>query len=521
MAQATRRQIYDAETLLLAAIVESSEDAIIGKDLQGIVGSWNSGAERIYGYSRAEMQGQPMSVLLPADRQEEETRILRAIQTGERVRHFETVRLRKDGARINVSLTISPIFDADGTIIGASHVARDITENKELKEGMRQMQKLAGLGVLTEGIAHDFSSLLTGILASAGSALGTLAQNSPARPGLLDVVRAAERASAFTRQILAYTGKGRTVVERLNLSDVVQEIAQLIEALIPANVSLKLELDTAPGYIEGDCGQIQQAIMNLVMNGAEAIGDRPGLITVRTVREEVDELYARTLSSGARLAPGPHVALEVHDTGCGMDEETQAKLFEPFFSTKLSGRGLGLAAVAQIVRENRGALKAYSAPGQGSTFRILLPVVSASAQPLVPDWSAQSLLGSGHVLVVDDEELICNFARRTLENFGYRVTTASDGQEAIERFAADPDSFDLVFLDLTMPSMNGDEVFLTLEGLRPDIAVLLSSGLHESLAIRNFSGKGLAGFIQKPYSVKSLGERVKAALNAIADPHHR
>jgi PAS domain S-box-containing protein len=514
MTQASVRRLDGAEIVRLAAIVESSEDAIIGKDHKGIVESWNSGAEKLYGWSREEMTGKSMSLLLPADRRDEEMRILRAIHAGELVRHFETVRMRKDGERIDVSLTISPIIDSDGAIIGASHVARDISQTKELKERMRHLQRLAGLGVLAGSIANDFSSLLAAILGSVNQALDALPEGSPARAGLSDVLRGAERASSFSRQILAYTSKVRTVVETLNLSEIVQEIAQLIEVLIPRQVHLQLDLDPGLPLIEGDGGQLQQAIMNLVINGAEAIGDAAGSVILRTSSQELNESYVRSLPAGSPLAPGRYAVLEVQDTGCGMDEPTQAKIFDAFFTARLSGRGLGLPAVQEIVRGHHGAIRAWSAPGQGSTFRIFFPIAPGPVGALPRTESADSLYGSGHVLVADDEELVRSYAKTALEYFGYTVTTARDGREALDRFAGDPKAFDLVFLDIMMPVMSGEEVFRSLQAIRPGVPVLLSSGFAETSVVRNFVGKGIAGFIQKPYSTRSLAERVKATLSS-------
>ena len=243
--------------------------------------------------------------------------MLRAIQAGERVRHFETVRLRKGGQPIDVSLTISPVFDSEGAIVGASHVARDITGSKQFEERVQQIQKLEGLGTIAGGIARDFTRLLSGISGSAGRALDALPPDSPARAELADVAREAERASLLTRQILAYAAKRRYAVETLSLSDVVKEIAHLLEALIPPNVQLRLELDARAPCVEGDAGQLQQAIMNLVVNAAEAIGSGDESIVVRTGALEVEE--------SAGLAATPYAALEVHDTGCGMDEGAQSR----------------------------------------------------------------------------------------------------------------------------------------------------------------------------------------------------
>jgi two-component system cell cycle sensor histidine kinase/response regulator CckA len=225
----------------LAAIVESSEDAIISKTLEGVILTWNAGAERLYGYPAAEAIGCPMTMLLPADRPNEENEILSRIRRGERVEHFETVRRRKSGECIDVALTISPIRDANGHIIGASHVARNITDRKRLDEQFRHAQKLESLGVLAGGVAHDFNNLLTGILGNTSLALEVLSTNNPARPILRDVLNASERAALLTRQLLAYAGKGRFVIEPINLSGLVREISSLIQTSI-ANVQLRLEL---------------------------------------------------------------------------------------------------------------------------------------------------------------------------------------------------------------------------------------------------------------------------------------
>jgi two-component system cell cycle sensor histidine kinase/response regulator CckA len=507
-----QRARADTAAQRLAAIVESSDDAIISKDLEGIILTWNSGAERIYGYTADEMRGRPMTLLLPPDRPDEEMLILDQIKRGDRVDHSETVRVRKDGRRIDVSLSISPIRDQDGIVRGVSHVARDISERKALESQLLQTQKLESLGVLAGGVAHDFNNLLTGILGNASLVADSLLPSNPNRRILEECVNAAERAAHLTRQLLAYAGKGKFVIEAVNLSSLVKEISSLVQTSIPRKVQVRLELQEDLPAIEADTGQLQQVIMNLVINAAEAIVDDVGLVVVTTAEQEVNERYSATVWGNAELRPGRYVTLEVHDSGCGMDEATLQRIFDPFFTTKFTGRGLGLAAVSGIMRGHKGAMKVYSVPGKGTTFKLLFPATGVVMTSPSRTTLASDAHGSGTILVVDDEEIVRDTARNTLERYGYRILIAKDGREAIELFREVPDEIALVMLDLTMPYMNGEEVLRELQAIRPPVRVLLSSGFNEVEAVRRFTGKGLAGFIQKPYTSMALAEKIKRVL---------
>jgi PAS domain S-box-containing protein len=509
----TERKRLVGRLELLAAIVESSEDAVISKTLQGVILTWNSGAERVYGYPAAEAVGQPMTMLIPAERLDEEADILARIGRGESVEHFETVRRKKGGELIDVSLTVSPIRNRNGVIIGASHVARDITERKRFDEQLRHTQKLESLGVLAGGVAHDFNNLLTGILGNTSLALETLSTNNPARGLLRDVINASERASHLTRQLLAYAGKGRFIIEPINLSGLVLEISSLIQASIPKNVQLRLELSEDLPLIQADSSQLQQLVMNLVINGSEAIGpDVNGTVLVTTGTQVVDEHYLMTtLGAQSELVPGRYITLEVHDTGCGMDEGTLARIFDPFFTTKFTGRGLGLAATQGIVRGHKGALKVYSTPGKGTTFKVLFPATEeVTAVKTAP---APLVLGKNElVLVIDDEEIIRRTAKSMLERYGYTVVLAENGKEGVGLFQVLAEKVSVVLLDMTMPIMSGEEAFRRLTAIKPGIKVVLSSGYNEVEAIRRFTGKGLAGFIQKPYSSMALAEKIRSVL---------
>ncbi len=483
---------------LLTAIVESSADAIFSKNLAGIIQSWNLGASQIFGYTAEEAIGKPGDLLIPLDRFSEEAEITERIGHGGRVTHFETVRVRKDGRAIPVSLTVSPIRDESGKTVGASQIARDISEQKELEQQLRQSQKLESLGVLAGGLAHDFNNLLTGIMGNASLAASELGDTEALRERIQEVLSASERAALLVRQMLAYAGKGQFVLERLNLSAQIQEIVALLRTSISRSVELNLQLDPKLPLVDADRAQVQQVIMNLAINGAEAIGDRPGTLTIATSSREVNA--------------EPQVVLQVTDTGSGMDEHTRARIFDPFYTTKFTGRGLGLAAVMGIIRTHHASISVESEPGKGSRFEVVFPASSRGPSPVEHAESREDVRGFGNVLVVDDEELVRSMARFTLEHCGYSVELACDGKSAVQAFAARPDDFAAVLMDLTMPIMNGEDALRHIRKIRPDVPVVLSSGYSEMEAVQRFREGGLSGYLQKPYTATALARRIKQAV---------
>jgi PAS domain S-box-containing protein len=378
------RKRLESGNARLAAIVESSDDSIISKDLRGTVETWNDGAERVYGYTAEEAIGRNISFLLPADRIQEEEEILERVARGERVDHFETTRLRKDGSLIDVSVTISPIRDTSGRIVGASHVARDITERRELEEQIRQLQRLESVQLLAGGIAHDFNNLLTGIIGNASLIGEDLPPNSQLRGFLDDLNKAARRTADLTSQLLAYSGRGRFVVAPVSISKLIADMKGHMRTSVSRNVEVQLDLDERLPVVEGDPTQLHQLLMILICNGAEAIGqERPGTVTVRTCTRQLDEDSIRSEFADVELLAGDYVCVEVEDNGCGMDETTLARLFEPFFSTKSLGRGLGLAAAMGIVKGHKGAIRVHSTRGAGSTFSVFLPPASRAPEDTV------------------------------------------------------------------------------------------------------------------------------------------
>jgi len=514
----TERRRAQQDAGYLAAIVESSDDAILGKTTEGIIQTWNAGAERLYGYRAEEVIGHSMLELLPDDRKHEESDILERIRAGQRVVHFETVRARKDGSPVDVSLTISPIRNRSGQVVGVSHMARDITEQKKRAEQFRETQKLESLGVLAGGIAHDFNNLLTGILGNASIVLDDLPAGSPHRAPLEAVVSASERAAQLAQQMLAYSGRGRFVLEQIDLSARVREILPLLKASIPATVELRLDLAGNLPLIEADPAQLQQLMMNVIINGAEAIpAGSPGTLTILTRPQQIDESFLRshTTPTGSELAAGPHVLFEVRDSGAGMDEATVARIFDPFFTTKFMGRGLGLAAVLGIVRGHRGSVEVKSRPGQGTVFRFLFPAAAGAREtpPLAKQPEALDLRGDGVILVVDDEEIVRHMAQQALQRYGYTVLLAEEGSCGLDLFRREASRIRCVVLDLTMPVMSGEQTLARMKAAHNDIPIILSSGFDEAQAMERFRGQGVAAFLQKPYKASVLVEKVKLVLD--------
>ncbi|MBE7558982.1 response regulator [bacterium] len=435
---------------------------------------------------------------------------------------YEEPLVRPDGSLRWLRVSKVPLFDAEGQVVGVLGVYEDITEAKGAEERQRKLEaqvqyaaKLESLGVLAGGIAHDFNNLLTGILGHADLALAELSPVSPARENLEQIEASARRAAELTRQMLAYSGRGRYFVQTTRIGEVINEMVRLLEISVSPKCVLKYRFRPDVPSIEVDVAQLRQVVMNLVVNASEAIGDKSGVITLSTGVMHCDAKYLSESYLDEGLPEGDYVYLEVADTGCGMDGETRARVFDPFFSTKFTGRGLGLAAVLGIVRAHRGAIKVYSEPGRGSTFKVLFPAAPVRAEGAVPRHATDAWQGHGAILVVDDEPMVRALAQRMLSRCGFEVTLASDGREALEIFRRDPAAFRLVLLDMTMPNMDGEETFRELRHIRPDVTVVLSSGYNEHEATHRFAGKGLAGFIQKPYRMDELARAVRQALGEI------
>ena len=426
----------------------------------------------------------------------------------------------------------SPVFGPNATIVGTTGVARDVTQRKlaeqrllqaeedrrKLELSVMQAQKLESLGVLAGGIAHDFNNLLTSILGSADLAAAELSPYSPARRYIEDIERASRRAADLCRQMLAYSGKGRFVIQALNVNDLVKEMAHLLSVSISKKVVIRYDFAENLPSVRADATQLRQVVMNLITNASEAIGDRSGLIALASGIMNCDAAYLQAaVGDVSPREPGQYVYLEVRDTGHGMDKETAARIFDPFFSTKFAGRGLGLAAVLGIVRGHKGALRVDSVRGKGTTFRVLLPAHDIPSESLEEVSAAhRGWRGHGLVLLADDEESVRVLTKRMLEYAGFEVVCAADGREALALFTERRRQVRLVVLDWTMPHMDGEACLRELRRLDPDLKVIMISGYNEQEIVDHFVGKGLAGFVQKPYKMADLLPKVRQVLEGEA-----
>jgi PAS domain S-box-containing protein len=396
-------------------------------------------------------------------------------------------------------------------LVVKEQTARRAAESSEAQS--RHVQKLESIGVLAGGIAHDFNNLLHVVLGNADIALSNLKTGSPAREPIEEVVRATLRAADLTRQLLAYSGKGTFVVRHLDLSIEVREMATLLRTGISKQATLAWELSSTLPAVSADPTQIRQIVMNLITNASDALGQAGGTITLRTGvtrLEDLDDQHFGVPLEGEDAvdeSKGPYVYLEIGDTGSGMTPDTLSRIFDPFFSTKFTGRGLGLAAVMGIVRSHHGLIRVRTAPGEGTAFRVLFPAVGGAARTTgkAPaersDWH-----GSGTILVVEDEEGVREVAERILQEIGFQTITAEDGRRALEVMDEVGDRVTAVLLDLSMPRMGGAETFRRLRALRPELPILMMSGYTEQVVAPQFSGSGpgITGFLQKPFLAEDL-----------------
>lgn len=483
----------------------------------------NREVSRMTGYSVQEL----LDGVNPFDLVVEEHRpllekMLGRILSGETVKGVEYNSLRKDGTTFPSLGYGSVVKDGDRDV-GVRGIVVDVTESRKaeeerarLEEQVQHSQKLESLGVLAGGIAHDFNNLLTGILGNSELAMRHLAGSSPGMPYLNDVVDSADKAAELCRQMLAYSGKGRFVVKALDLREEIKGMLHLIKVLMSKKVDLVLHFSDEIPTIRGDGAQIRQVIMNLLINASEAIGDDKGVVGVTIGTMECDREHLSGAYFSESLEEGRYVSLEVKDTGCGMDPDTRSRIFDPFFSTKFTGRGLGLSAVMGIVRGHSGAMFVESELGGGTSFKVLFPAQDEPPEVEKGDVARPEIWkGSGTVLLVDDEESVREVGKRLLKELGFDVILASDGEEAVSLFSTRMDRIVCVVLDLTMPRMDGREAFIELRRMRPDLPIVLSSGYNEQKIVNEFVGKDLTGFIQKPYRLMEFAEKIRGAITGV------
>jgi PAS domain S-box-containing protein len=532
----------------LAAIVESSDDAIIAKSLDGTIVSWNEGAERLYGYSAAEAIGRFISFLVPPHLHEDLSLILTRIKRGEHIRHFETTRQKKDGTMVDVSLTISPIFNSGGEAIGASTIARDVTERKQaedavhrsrdqlelmvrertaelqesydrlvhetverehLEEQLRHGQKMEALGTLTGGIAHDFNNMLAAIMGFTELAADNLPKGSTEAHHLKRVMEASFRGRDLVRQMLAYARQTEQEKKPVRLSSIVAETVEFLRASTPSTVKIKVAAKSESGPILGDPTQIQQVLMNLCTNAVHAMQEKGGVLDIEFSNFSVPASHG---SHG--MKPGPYMRLIVRDTGKGIPPDILDRIFDPFFTTKGPGEGtgLGLSVVQGIVKQSNGYITVVSQPGKGSTFTVRFPRITEEAAPDAPG-DEEPPTGCERILFLDDDEALVEMGQQTLTKLGYTVTSRMSSREALALLKKDPSLFDLVITDQTMPDMTGVDLARKILALRPDMPIIMCTGFSRLVDADKAEAAGIKAFAMKPVTKREIARTIRKVLD--------
>jgi PAS domain S-box-containing protein len=509
----TERKQAEEIRLQLAAIVESSEDAIFATNLDGTITTWNEAAERLFGYSARQATSQSVQMIITPDHSQEKQEILRKIARGERINQLETVCMTREGKRVDVSISVSPVKDASGRIVGTSTIARDTSDRKRLREQLLQAQKVEAIGRLAGGVAHDFNNILTTIIGYCDLTREQLSVDHETRANIEEIAAAAERAASLTRQLLAFSRKQTLQPKILDLNAVIGNLDKMLRRLIGEDVDLITKLMPNLGRVKADPGQIEQVITNLAVNARDAMPNG-GKLLIETANVALDAETARLPED---MRPGDYVMIAVTDTGSGMTDEVKAHLFEPFFTTKPQGHGtgLGLSTCYGIVKQSGGCVNVYSEPGHGTTFKIYLPFIpvpaaaGSSAQSPVPPQA-----GKETILLVEDDLSVRGLNARLLRSRGYNILEAGNGQEAL-RVAEQhtPGEIALLLTDVIMPEMGGKELAQHFRAAYPDAKVLFCSGYTQEAIDRGGELEPGIAFLQKPFTPASLSHKIREVLD--------
>jgi len=496
----------------LAAIIDSSADAIIGKELDGTITSWNRGAEGMYGYTADEIIGKNISLLTSPDRPDEIPQILSRVARGERIEHYESVRVTKDGRHLNVSISISPIRDPEGKIVGASAIARDITAQRRAEDHLRQAQKMEAVGRLAGGVAHDFNNILGIVTACTELLRDRIDADGDQTLYLGNIRKAVERGTSLTRQLLTFTRKSSVQPQLIDLKAHLKDVVKLLRPLMGDDVEIVVAPRSPSAIIEIDPVQFDQILLNLAVNSRDAM-PRGGKFIIETASVELDDVFT---SQHRPMQAGRYILIAVSDTGVGMDAATLARVFEPFFTTKEVGKGtgLGLATVYGIVHHSGGHIWAYSEPGSGTTFKIYLPSAEDRlAEPPQPQAEKTVPRRDGvTILLIEDDEIMLSLTRKLLEQNGYRVLEAKDGKSALDLVQSHVGPIDLLLTDVVMRGMSGPEVVAELKAIRPTTEVVFMSGYTGELIAQHQDMTHGIPLLEKPFTRTALLKILDSAL---------
>jgi two-component system cell cycle sensor histidine kinase/response regulator CckA len=490
-------------------LFENANDMVFTLDLEGRFTAINRAGERITGHVRTHLLGRPIEELLapgsgiaPSD--------------GE-AGAYECEIVARSGRRVALEVA-SRLIRVGGRPVGLQGIARDVSERRALEEQLRQAQKMEAVGQLAGGVAHDFNNLLTAITGYSEFALGRLGTgDGKLRENIEEIKRSAGRASALTRQLLAFSRKQILQPKLLRLDELVGGLDTMLRRLIGEHIEIAAVYGSDLGFVKADPGQLEQVIVNLAVNARDAMPEG-GRLTIETANADLDDAGARA-HEGA--SPGEYVTLTVRDTGDGIDAETLTRIFEPFFTTKEQGKGtgLGLATVYGIAQQSGGFVTVESEPGQGTTFRVYLPrlegVVPAEPEPEPEEVTLA--VGSETVLLVEDEAVVRDLLREVLETAGYEVLEAHDGVHALELAEEHAGAIDLLLTDVVMPKMSGRELAERFRTQRPEMRVLYTSGYTDGVIADQGILEPGTEFLQKPFSFADLTHKVRSVLDSSPD----
>jgi PAS domain S-box-containing protein len=510
--QKRNEAIVSAERLA-RLVLEQAAEAILVVDPEGRVIRASRAAERLAGIPVVQRGfDEVFRIGLGSGADYPFREILSATIRAGSFKDMEVTAVEPDGRKLELLMSAALLSDSESELLGCVLHLNDITERKLSEDRLRQAQKLESIGILAGGIAHDFNNLLVGVIGNATLALEMLPPQTDGIELIEGVIKSGEQLAHLTRQMLAYSGKGRFLVERLDLSSLIPLMSELVQPSISKKIALDFELERSLPPIEADRSQIQQVYMNLLLNAAEAIGNDNGLIQVKTGLRTIEARNIGRRGEAVELPPGQYVYLDVRDSGCGMDLATQAKIFDPFFTTKFIGRGLGLAAVSGIVRGHKGAIEVTSAPGKGSCFTVMFPAAPRAMDAAQVPHDIPGPDRTATILLVDDEEIVRGMAKMLLSRHGFKVLVAANGIEAIDLFKRHPADIAAIVIDLSMPGMSGVEALRELRKIRPGVKAIVSSGYTEAETMALFEGQRVSGFIQKPYMPRRLVDKLRSAL---------
>ncbi|MEI6208590.1 MAG: ATP-binding protein [Desulfuromonadales bacterium] len=503
----------------LSNIINNTPAGYFRIDLEGRFLDVNDAWLRMHGYdSKDEVVGRHFNIVQVDSSSYTARAHMAELQKGKAIPYGEFESRRKDGSVGHHIFSAHPVVHF-GAIAGFEWFIIDISERLDhenekllLQQQLQQAQKMESLGVLAGGIAHDFNNLLAiivGHCSLAGMNTDRASEHIP------PIELAANRAAALCRQMLAYAGKATFTLSQINMVELVNEMVLMLKATTNKNVAIKPDLSTDVPTISGDASQLRQIVMNLIINASEAIGEAQGVIQISLTKKAIEEGQAAKDHIGNIIPPGCYACLEVADTGCGMDDETKRRIFEPFYTTKFTGRGLGMSAVLGIISAHKGALQLTSQSGQGTTFTIYLPIESniptgdeASEQIASTLWQ-----GSGRVLLVEDEDQVKLVAKAMLEALGFKVYDASNGREALDLYQNNSADINLVLTDIGMPIMDGYTLFRELKALSPELPIIISSGFGDTVVTTRIPVAQIAGLVSKPYRFDQLRDVLKGVVD--------